>query len=279
MQRECGGAIQTWGALTLKSVTVTDNSANGGGGICSRGPARLTLINSAVTGNTADGVAELSFKCGSGGGITSGGESLRLINTTVSGNQAGIEKVTSDPRPRSLGGGIHIGCSCAAVLTNSTVSGNKAFRDGGGVSLHGRLRLVNCTISDNVAAGLGGGIYVRGALDYFNTIIANNAGKEGNCAVDSTFMGTGSIQATSYNLVEDRTCDPEFWGDPMLGPLEYHGGETLTHALLPGSPAIDAVPAINCTVETDQRGEQRPAAQMAPDTSCDIGAFEVQPGE
>jgi predicted outer membrane repeat protein len=162
------------------------------------------------------------------------------------------------------------------VFTNSTVSGNKAFRDGGGVSVHGRLRLVNCTISNNTAAGLGGGIYVRGPLDYLNTIIANNGGREGECVVDSTFMGTGSVGRNSHNLVEDKTCDPDHWGDPVLGPLADNGAGVLTHALLPGSPAIDAVPVISCTVPTDQRGVLRPVVQTSHETPCDIGAYEAQ---
>ena len=63
----------------------------------------------------------------------------------------------------------------------------------------------------------------------------------------------------------------------MLGRLEDNGGDTLTHALLPGSPAIDAIPAVSCTLPTDQRGALRPAVQTSAETPCDIGAFEVQP--
>jgi len=254
---------------------VTDNTANGGGGSCSRGSVRLTLSNCSVKGNTAHRIAEQSLECGSGGGITSGGESMRLINRTVSGNQAGLEKVTSDPRPRPLGGGVHIGCGCTAVCTNSTISSNKAFRDGG-ISLHGALRLLDCTISNNIAAGLGGGIYLRGPSDYFNTIIANNGGGDGDCRVDSTSVGTGSIGANRYNLVEEGTCDPEVRDDPMVGPLGDDGGDTQTHALMPGSPAIDAVPLASCDVSTDQRGGLRGVVQTAQETPCDIGAFEVQ---
>jgi WD40 repeat protein len=62
----------------------------------------------------------------------------------------------------------------------------------------------------------------------------------------------------------------------LLGPLADNGGNTLTHALLPGSTAIDAVPAISCTLPTDQRGALRPAVQTSPETPCDIGAFEFQ---
>lgn len=61
-----------------------------------------------------------------------------------------------------------------------------------------------------------------------------------------------------------------------LGPLHDNGGPTFTLALLPGSPAIDHIPADDCTdvdgnaVTIDQRGVSRPQGP-----SCDIGAFEV----
>jgi hypothetical protein len=57
-----------------------------------------------------------------------------------------------------------------------------------------------------------------------------------------------------------------------LGPLANNGGPTETHALLPGSVAIDVIPADMCEVSKDQRGEPRPGGSM-----CDVGAFEVQP--
>ena len=60
--------------------------------------------------------------------------------------------------------------------------------------------------------------------------------------------------------------------DPLLGPLQDNGGPTFTHALLPGSPAIDHIPAENCEVTTDQRGVARPQG-----AACDIGAYELEP--
>jgi hypothetical protein len=73
--------------------------------------------------------------------------------------------------------------------------------------------------------------------------------------------------------------------DPLLSQLQDDGGPTLTHALLPGSPALDAVPLADCTYDhdgdpgtpevplaTDQRGVARPQG-----SSCDIGALEVTP--
>ena len=56
----------------------------------------------------------------------------------------------------------------------------------------------------------------------------------------------------------------------LLGPLADNGGPTLTHALLAGSPAIDAADAAACPA-TDQRGVVRPR-----DAGCDVGAFELE---
>lgn len=64
-------------------------------------------------------------------------------------------------------------------------------------------------------------------------------------------------------------------GDPKLGPLASNGGLTQTHALLPGSVAIDACdPVIFESVH--QRAVSRPidgdGNAMA---ICDIGAYEA----
>ena len=68
-----------------------------------------------------------------------------------------------------------------------------------------------------------------------------------------------------------------FGVDPLLGALADNGGPTKTHALLPGSPAIDAGPNPLTPFpgsDFDQRGDgyARVVAGIV-----DIGAFEVQP--
>jgi len=63
--------------------------------------------------------------------------------------------------------------------------------------------------------------------------------------------------------------------DPMLGPLQDNGGSTYTHALLTGSPAIDAGdPNFTLPLGYDQRGS---GFQRVFNGRVDIGAFEVQP--
>ena len=66
--------------------------------------------------------------------------------------------------------------------------------------------------------------------------------------------------------------------DPVLGDLADNGGPTQTHALLEGSPAIDAGISFSTT---DQRGETRPLVQPSivnsiSSNGSDIGAFEIQ---
>ena len=57
---------------------------------------------------------------------------------------------------------------------------------------------------------------------------------------------------------------------PLIGELQNNGGPTETHALLLGSPAIDA--GQNGRTATDQRGVVRPQG-----AASDIGAFEFEP--
>ena len=268
VQEECGGGIMNHGTLTLKTCVVRDNTSNDGAGICNSGA--LTLINSTVSNNLADGIAPMGYECGSGAGIKCERGMLTLINSTINNNRGEGE--------RARGGGVHVGCNCTAVFTNSTISGNRSVVYAGGIYARGTLRLVNCTISDNNTIGEGGGIYVRGRMDYVNTIIANNTGKGGNCVIGGPgdYRGKGTIGTNSNNLVEGGGCDPDYSADPKLGPLADNGGDTKTHALLPDSPAIDAISMISCTLPTDQRGAPRPVVQTSSDTPCDIGAFELQ---
>lgn len=52
--------------------------------------------------------------------------------------------------------------------------------------------------------------------------------------------------------------------------LADNGGPTLTHALLGGSPAIDAADDAGCPA-SDRRGVARPQG-----ASCDVGSYEQQ---
>jgi hypothetical protein len=112
-----------------------------------------------------------------------------------------------------------------------------------------------------------------GVITMTNTIVAGNMG---GSSLDC-FRESGSINSSGYNLIGSTSgCTfAASSGDklninPDLGPLSDNGGPTLTHALLTGSPAIDAGNNASCPA-TDQRGTTRPQGGR-----CDIGAFEFE---
>jgi CSLREA domain-containing protein len=169
-------------------------------------------------------------------------------------------------------------------ITNSTISGNSAGADGGGVYYYGyaeggsQASLINVTLANNSAAGGAlANVYSAGAVGITNTIIANSSG--GSCLNLGTLFGID-------NLVDDITCIngsnvPGWLGavTNLVASLANNGGSTLTHALMAGSNAIDAattcVDAEGNPLTRDQIATLRPQG-----VRCDVGALEylVSPG-
>ncbi len=233
----------------------------GGGGIYVGGGGALDMKNCMVSDNKV-GAA-------SGGGILAmQGTTVNIAGSTISANVAG----NSGGGFRSMG---------AADIVNSTFSGNAVTDWMGGAIFHtdGVMHLVNTTVVHNTAPpGASGGIFVgtftegSPTLTLVNNLIAGNS--EAQCFYAP--WGSGMVNASSLgnNLVSDVSCFPVandlVLTDAMIGPLVDNGGPTLTHALLPGSLAIDAADDAACPA-VDQRGVARPQGDH-----CDIGAFEAE---
>ena len=90
----------------------------------------------------------------------------------------------------------------------------------------------------------------------------------------------GTVTSLGYNLSSDNggghLTGPgdQINTDPLLGPLQDNGGPTLTHTLLPGSPAIDVGdPNFTPPPFFDQRG---PGFDRVVNGRIDNGSFEVQ---
>ena len=237
--------------VTLTHLDIISSNVTGqvGGGIYNAGA--LTVTNSTVSGNRAD----------YGGGIFNSG-TLTLQDSTLSGNSVTVH-----------GGGIYNQFS-TVLLTQNTLSGNSAALSGGGIyNEKGTLTLNNSTLSGNSATSAGGGIYNEGGtLTLQNSLIGgNSAGDNGpDCYGELVSQGYNLIQNTAGCSIGGDTEHNVTGQDPLLGPLADNGGDTFTHALLPGSPAIDAGGA-TC-LPTDQRGVARPQG-----AACDIGAYEALP--
>jgi hypothetical protein len=259
----------------LRGMTVTGGArAYTGGGIHNVINATLTLTNSTVSGNTADE---------DGGGIYNSG-TLTLTNSTVSGN-------TADDRDPS-GGGIYNN-SGTATLTNSTVSGNTAKYGGGIFNGHATLTLTNSTVSGN-RGPFAAGLYNWGTLTLTNSTVSGNDyhtvyNTDALTITNTVFVGlcsgpSGVVTSTSGGYNIESPGDTCRFDEPTdltevtaaelnLGPLAENGGPTKTHALEPGSPAIDLIPEAGCVVDTDQRGKPRPETGG---DECDVGSFERQ---
>ena len=244
----------------LSSSTVSDNSAWYGAGIDNS--ALLTVTDTVISGNTAETIY--------GGGLFNANEFV-LNNVEITGNSA----------PNDDGGGIW--STGAATINNSTISGNGANNGGGIYNSAGPMTITATTITDNTSTSRGGGIHnIDGPVNLLNTIVAGNTAPDGpdifgsvislghNLLGDDT-DATGSIDGLNGDIVGTGGSPV----DPELGPLADNGGPTQTHALLPGSPVIDAGdssvigPPLN--LATDQRGLSRLSG-----AAVDIGAFESQ---
>jgi hypothetical protein len=142
------------------------------------------------------------------------------------------------------------------------------------------VAISNSTVSGNSATGNGDGIYNghgggSATLELSNTVL--NAGNSGKNIFNT--MG-GTVTSLGYNLSSDNgggyltSPGDQINTDPMLGPLQDNGGPTFTHALLPGSPAINAGdPSGSRPPFSDQRG---PGFARVVNGRLDIGSFEVQ---
>lgn len=265
-----GGAIHSLagGGIELLNCTLSENAA-GDGGLCSGGISQCGRGGDggavSVTGATAvlEGCSLVRCTAGDGG----------AFDTSFPG--VGV------PGPGGSGGGIYIGFGTVTLKT-STISGNGAGNvapstvkagDGGGIAcLGGTANLISCTISDNIAGenlyydptfgGRGGGLYSNGGtVTIGNSIVAQNRNTfylsiSPFPAPYADFFGT--FVDGGHNLIGS---------DSMLAPLDEYGGPTPTHALLAGSPAIDA--GDDSITGTDQRGQPRLLG-----SHVDIGSFE-----
>jgi beta-glucanase (GH16 family) len=264
---QLAGGILNNGTLTLDHVAVTGNTMTtdagdfwqGGGGIYSGDGATLTLIDSTVADN---------FSGWTGGGIyTFFNTTTTLIRSTVSGNIAA-----------DVAGGLRTLGN--VIIDNSTISGNTSttWHGGGAFITDGVATITNSTVTGNNApGGTAGGLFVgtfgpsSATLNIQNTIVANNG--DFGCFLAPFGAGAVALNSLGNNVSTDGTCAPvgsdQVVGDAGLGLLADNGGPTQTHALLAGSPAIDAANTAVCPA-TDQRG-------VARDAACDVGAYEYVP--
>lgn len=240
-----GGAIATFGHLSLYNSTLSGNQAAlVGGGIYHRNGAQYNLSGNEEYYNT-QAIEPNNQR------ITLGGPGPEPI--LIDAPQRVVTDVTQD----------------AETFFFTTISNNDSISTADAVPLwllRSSLNVINSTLVGNTAGTSGGGISTpepgsRSTTTVKNSIVAGNAAAAGS-QIAGEFTGqTNIIQDSIEDLI-----------DPVL---RDNGGPTKTHALLPGSIAINAGSneiAENADLMTDQRGA---GFDRIIDGTVDIGAFEL----
>ena len=310
------------GTLTVTNSIISDNktTSNGisyGGGIENDDAGTLTVIKTIISNNSVSSNGSSNPANGAaGGGIANGGK-LTVVNSIISNNSA------SSNDSISSGGGIANFHAGTLMVTNSTISDNSASGNpggmGGGIVNAGILTVINSTISNNKVSGkqgsLGGGILsvegsssiirfctIYGNTSYWNTSSGSKgggiwAGSSSHITISSSIVAgnsayddpdiSGALISDGYNLIGNfvgaNGLNVNTDRQVQLADLKI---DPQTLALLPGSPAIDAVPRQACsitvidasghtmTITTDKRDMKRPDEN---ENRCDIGAYEFSP--
>ncbi len=249
------------------SVLIEDTRIRGsqGDGIRILGDS-VTIDNSEIINNAGAGI---HFR----GSVTNVHRNIRITKTTIARNFEGI---------------LVRNCHSNCLIENSTISENTSFGLSLVVTLNNLEGLVvrSSTITNGeVSTGtairlsrLDASIIPYHYLQLENSIITRGSSVQSNCIFSSN---TSSIpQILSVNsIADDSSCNQEgnmtVVSNPLVGPLGDHGGFSLTHLLLPGSPAIDAGSDLLCPL-SDQRGLRRLVSKTTSAQRCDVGAVEIQ---
>ncbi len=295
-----GGIAGSDALITLSNSTVISNSAGYVGGGIDIYYGQLLVTDSTLQGNQA--------LTGLGGGLAIDGGEATLIDTTLSGNWAAengggiapydalvaIERSTLvGNRADYAGGAISIDAYSDITIVNTTISANQA-QTGGGIHLaemDSSLSVADSTLTGNSATGVGGGLSINDSVtvDLARTIVTGNSATGGDEIYAS---GDSIVYADNFNLFGHQAQDmaqafvnfvpgindliatsdgtiPTALANILQPSLANNGGDTQSHALVTGSPAIDAAGATGPAV--DQRNLARPQG-----AAFDIGAFEVK---
>jgi hypothetical protein len=258
--------------MTLANGNSLSNVASGFGGAVYVEGGSLMLDRVIVQNN--------SSVTNTGGIFLFNGANHRILNSTFSSNQTG----------GSCGGFNVVGGTM--FIANATISHNTANSGGGGFCISANTVVRNSTVTGNSVSslnGAGGGIrpFGGGNLNLGNTIVAGNSAAT---QPELSPIDGATITSAGNNHIGDSNGDSIVAGvvyqasdirdiSPLLGGLADNGGAVPTHALLPGSPAINtgdnakAVdPFDNSALLFDARGANFSRISSG---TVDKGAFEV----
>jgi hypothetical protein len=235
-----GGGIFNAGTLYISGAAIARNEAVfDGGGINSNGFSSLRIYGANVSDNVAGlqgggiytyGEVDLDFatirrnEAAYGGGINMGGANdLNISSSTFLSNTVTV-----------FGGGIRSNASTGLLTINeTTIEGNSADIDGGGIHTTGPMNIATTSVYNNYAARDGGGIYQSGNhLIIWNTAIMSNE-------ADGIGGGTASFLPTAYMTMTESTVafnDTAKWAGGVYG---NEANINLRNVTVTGNTAVD----------------------------------------
>jgi hypothetical protein len=180
-----GGAILSFGTLTINNSTLDDNFAGDGGGAILNDGGTLTVNNSTLSNNSTTGLSGVN---GVGGAIWNFEGTLTVNNSFLSANSAtggggailneGLLTVSNS----TLSDNIDLGNVGGAIwnfatmtVSNSTLSRNAADFGGAVFNQGGTATVTGSTLSDNIARFDGGAIY-----NFFGALSVGTSSFSGN---------------------------------------------------------------------------------------------------
>lgn len=208
-------------SVSVNALTIQNGSADIGGGIYSLGD--LSLSDVRIQNNDA-----LCY----GGGLHHAAflDKLSIENSEIQKNDA--------TDPSSVGGGI---CSEGPMTINdSTIDGNSAGFEGGGIGLFGTrslLDMMNSSVLNNsvtASNSAGGGLSSSmGAMTIANSAISGNtANAKGG---DGGGFSTDTSLTLQYSTVSGNSAD-----DAGGGLIHWHGDLSISHSAVRDNSVADA---------------------------------------
>jgi hypothetical protein len=318
-----GMRVGTGNTLTLEGVTFFDNhSSDDGGGLWARSPVSATDVlfeDNTAQGNgagmnwTAAGVLEIVRGRFEGNRTTFGpsnGAGGLHVPTGAGGPEVYISESVFHDNRGYAGGALSLGAS--TWITNTTISGNAAVSQGGGLRVGlNTVRLAYSTVAGNdagldsnmqwtSASGEGGGIWINtglGNVRTYHTVVTDNRGRVVGAPlglpVGADCFGTLTSDGTSVveRVQTDTQCSVVGAAgdllntDPQLDPFDPNSG---VHRFADTSPLVDlgetscvwdddGDTVYDAPLAGDQLGGSRPVDGDGDLTArCDPGAWELR---
>jgi hypothetical protein len=302
--------VTATGDLTLESLTLRRGKSPLGGGAVRNGAGQLAIANCILEDNVVDGtngswqggaiysavgaltVDHSTIRRSSavvGGGIAVDGWMNQTSTVTIR-NSSIVDNSALDYSYYGLGGGILLRGHVSATIEDTTIAGNIAQWDGGGIYFHSipdtyAVLLRNVTIVNNAAQGLqgspggaGGGLHwhVCGGTCPIPTLpIAENSIIANNTAVSAPDW-LGSYVSNGWNIIGPGGGSfPPTTGDQLVATLANLSGRVdlgeaggQHHPPLAGCTAINTANPGLCAA-VDQIDLDRVA-------TCEKGAIEYR---